>query len=193
VIEHPTTSDCDEVTGGNSSRARVRDMPPPVGFVGTAGAGTLPRMGQPVAVVLKNSPTPGVVRFETNRSITGMGHESFRTVADAVGPRPAAALARSLLATGHVERVHIFANIVTVDLLKGFNSDGLSDVVRDMYQYWKPGMEPPAFVEPVPEEGAAPAAVGEAPAAGASPYELRIPATLRERSAAALAKWQANH
>jgi hypothetical protein len=150
-------------------------------------------MGQPVAVVVTKSPTPGVVRLTANRTLTGSGHEVFRTAADAVGPRPAASLARSLLATGQVEKIHMFGNIVTVDLLKGFTADGLSDVVRDMYQYWKPGMEPPAFVEPVAEEGAAPAAAGEAPAAGASPYELRIPAILRERSAAALAKWQANH
>ncbi|MEO5899082.1 MAG: hypothetical protein ABIR68_02985 [Ilumatobacteraceae bacterium] len=149
-------------------------------------------MGQPVAVVMKHSPTPGVVRFEANRTLTGMGHETFRTAADAIGPRPAASLARTLLATGQVEKVHIFANIVTVDLLKGFTSDGLSDVVRDMYQYWKPGMEP-SYVELEPEAGAAPAAVGEAPAAGASPYEAKIPANLRERSAAALAKWRANH
>ena len=149
-------------------------------------------MGQPVAVVVKNSPTPGVVRFEANRNLTGMGHEQFRSAADAVGPRPAASVARSLLATGHVGKVHIFGNIITVDLLRGFTAEGLSEVVRDMYQYWKPGMEPPAFVEPVPEEGA-PAAAAETPAAGASVYEQRIPAILRDRSAAALTKWQATH
>jgi hypothetical protein len=152
-------------------------------------------MGQPVAVIVKHSPTPGMVRFEANRNLTGMGHETFRTAADAVGPRPAASLARTLLATGQVQQVHMFGNIVTVDLLKGFTADGLADVVRDMYQYWKPGMVPPAFVEPAPEEGAA-AATGAAPdavGAGGSAYEQRIPANLRERSAAALAKWQANH
>ncbi|MCU1501107.1 MAG: hypothetical protein JWM12_461 [Ilumatobacteraceae bacterium] len=150
-------------------------------------------MGQPVAVVVKQSPTPGLVRFEANRNLTGMGHETFRTAADAVGPRPAASLARTLLATGHVQRVHMFGNIITVDLLKGYTADGLADIVRDMYQYWKPGMVPPALVEPVAEEGGAPAAVGAAAPAGASAYEQLIPATLRDRSAAALAKWQANH
>ncbi len=151
-------------------------------------------MGQPVTVVVKHSPTPGMIRFEANRTLTGMGHETFRTAADAVGPRPAAALARTLLATGQVEKVHMYGNVITVDLLKGFSADGLADVVRDMYQYWKPGMVPPAFTEPAPEEGAA--AIGAAPADGgaaASPYEQLIPANLRERSASALAKWQANH
>jgi hypothetical protein len=153
-------------------------------------------MGQPVAVVVKPSVTPGVVRLEANRSLTGMGHEEFRSEADAVGPRSAASLARQLLATGQVEKVHIFGNIVTVDLLRGFTADGLSDVVRDMYQYWKPGMVP-KYEEPAAEAGGdgATAAVagGDTAPAGASAYEQRIPPMLRERSAAALARWQANH
>ncbi|MDQ1372812.1 MAG: hypothetical protein QOJ09_150, partial [Actinomycetota bacterium] len=32
-------------------------------------------MGQPVAVVEKPMSEPNVVRFELNRSLTGMGHE----------------------------------------------------------------------------------------------------------------------
>ena len=151
-------------------------------------------MGQPVAVVVKPSSTPGVVRFEANRNLTGMGHEEFATAADAVGPRPAASLARQLLATGHVDKVHIYGNIVTVELLRGFTPDGLSDVVRDMYQYWKPGMEP-SYEEPVAEAAAVSADGGAAAAGGGgqSPYELRVPAILRDRSAAALAKWRANN
>ena len=42
-------------------------------------------------------------------------------------------------------------HIVTVDVSKGHTADGLSDVVRNMYQYWKPGMEmptPPRVVAP---------------------------------------------
>ena len=152
-------------------------------------------MGQPVAVVVKPSSTPGVVRLEANRNLTGMGHEEFRTAATPSGPRPAASLARQLLATGHVDKVHMFGNIVTVDLLRGFTVDGLSDVVRDMYQYWKPGMEP-SYEEPLAEAapaGGAAAASDGGGGGGASPYEQRVPAILRDRSAAALAKWQANH
>ncbi len=155
----------------------------------------LPLMGQPVAVIVTPSSTPGVVRFEANRNLTGMGHEMFRSADDAIGPRPAASLARQLLATGQVDSVHVFGNIVTVDLLKGFTADGLSDVVRDMYQYWKPGMEPQVFDAPAAEVAPA-AAVGsgaEAPAGGNARYEQLIPAVLRDRSAAALAKWKATH
>ncbi|MFT3853123.1 MAG: hypothetical protein QM733_10345 [Ilumatobacteraceae bacterium] len=155
-------------------------------------------MGQPVAVVVKPSSTPGVLRFEANRNLTGMGHEEFASAADAIGPRPAASLARQLLATGHVDKVHIFGNIVTVELARGFTGDDLPDVVRDMYQYWKPGMEP-SYEEPTAEPaagssgGAAPAGAGADGGAGVSAYEQMIPVHLRERSAAALAKWRANH
>ncbi|MEO5723846.1 MAG: hypothetical protein ABIQ39_11550, partial [Ilumatobacteraceae bacterium] len=61
----------------------------------------------------------------------------------------------------------------------------------------------PAFVEPTPEATPAVAAGGDAAAdpdavgsgAGgvASAYESKIPAHLRDRSTAALAKWKANH
>ena len=85
------------------------------------------------------------MRFELNRALTGMGHEHFRSAADAFGPRPAAELARRLFATGQAAAVHVYSNIVTVDLAKGATSDGLADVVRHLYQYWKPGMAPPTF------------------------------------------------
>ena len=35
-------------------------------------------MGEPVAVIEKPSTNHGMVRFETNRSFTGMGHERYR-------------------------------------------------------------------------------------------------------------------
>ena len=151
-------------------------------------------MGQQVSVIERPSPRPGVLRFETNRSLTGMGHERFTSMADAVGPRPAASLARQLLSTGKVDSVYIYGNIVSVDITKGSTGDGLSDVVRDMYQYWKPGMEMPTF--DAPAEEAAPAATsGDDAASGAveSPYTKLVPQNLRERSSAALAKWQAGH
>ena len=147
-------------------------------------------MGQQVAVTERPSPRPGVMRFETNRSLTGMGHERFTSMADAVGPRPAAALARQLLSTGKVDSVYIYGNIVTVDVSRGSTVDGLGDVVRDMYQYWKPGVEIPTFDAPAPEE--APAVTdGDAGGVVESAYTRLVPQSLRERSAAALAKAQA--
>jgi len=151
-------------------------------------------MGQLVAVTEKPSPRPGVIRFETNRSLTGMGHERFTSMADAVGSRPAAALARQLLSTGKVDSVYVYGNIVTVDVSKGYNADGLGDVVRDMYQYWKPGVEIPTFDAPAPEPEPAAAAGGDAGSGASaveSAYTRLVPQSLRERSAAALAKAQA--
>ena len=149
-------------------------------------------MGQQVAVTERPSPRAGVLRFETNRSLTGMGHEHFKSMSDAVGPRPAAALARQLLSTGKVDSVYIYGNIISVDISKGFDADGLGDVVRNMYQYWKPGVEMPTFDAPAPEAAPAAAAGGDSGAAVESAYDKLVPQSLRERSAAALAKWQAS-
>ena len=48
-------------------------------------------MGQMVGVVERKSTTPGVVRFELNRSLSGMGHERFGSVVEAIGSKPSAA------------------------------------------------------------------------------------------------------
>ena len=151
-------------------------------------------MGQMVGVVERKSTTPGVVRFELNRSLSGMGHERFGSVVDAIGSKPSAALARQLFATGKVESVHVYGNIVTVDVAKGYDSSGLADIVREMYRYWKPGVEPPVFEdEPAEEAGAAPSgdAGGEGGGAQPSALEKLVPAHLLERSRAALARWNA--
>lgn len=149
-------------------------------------------MGQLVGVVEKSSTTPGVVRFELNRSLSGMGHERFVSADDAIGTKPSPALARLLFATGKVTGVHVYGNIVTVDLAKGFDSSGLGDIVREMYQYWKPGVEPPAFEDLQPEEpAAAPADDGGDGDSELSEAAKRVPPHLLERSRAARAKWKA--
>ena len=150
-------------------------------------------MGQLVGVVEKPSTTPGVVRFELNRSLSGMGHERFASPADAAGPTPSAMLARLLFATGQVAQVHVYGNIVTVDLAKGFDSAGLADIVREMYRYWKPGVEPPSFEDLQPEEPAPAATDGGGGGGDAELSEAakRVPAHLLERSRAARERWKA--
>jgi hypothetical protein len=163
-------------------------------------------MGQPVAVVEKPSTSPGIVRFEANRTLTGMGHERFASAGDAIGPRPAAELARRLFATGKVAGVHIYANMITVDLAGDHtgtsDTGGLLDVVRDLHKYWMPGMEPPAFEDAAEEEpngdaSATDAAAGaEAAGSGAGGAELseaakRVPSDLLERSRLARERWKA--
>lgn len=151
-------------------------------------------MGQQVGVVEKISSIPGVLRFEANRNLTGMGHERFTSVRDAVGPRPAAELARRLLSTGQVAGVHVYGNVITVDIEKGFSANGLADIVRNLYQYWKPGMTPPSIEDLTPPaEVAASAGPAGEPGAAVSAATSRVPAELLERSRAALAKWKATH
>lgn len=152
-------------------------------------------MGQMVTVIEKPSTLPGVVRFEANRTLTGQGHERFTAAAQAVGPRPAAELARRLFATGRVDGVSLFSNMITIDLKRGSQADGMGDIIHELYRYWKPGMEPTVFVEEAPADtgGAAAAGGGDAAAGGGSEYERLVPALLIERSSAALAKWKASH
>jgi hypothetical protein len=149
-------------------------------------------MGQLVGVVEKQSATPGVVRFELNRSLSGMGHERFSSLRDAFGPSPSATLARLLFGTGKVAGVHVYGNIVTVDIEKGYDSSGLADIVREMYRYWKPGVEPPSFEDLQPDE---PATVtsGDTGDGGAvlSEAAKRVPSHLLERSRAARVRWEA--
>ena len=156
-------------------------------------------MGQQIAVVERPSTHPGVIRFEANRTLTGMGHEVFRSAADAIGPRPAAVLARTLLSSGKVTAVHMYSNMITVDLAvsesgRPSDSAGLGDMVRDLYQYWKPGMEMPVFADPVADPDAAPAAAAPAGASGPeAAYLSLVPAVLVDRSRAAMAKWKSEH
>lgn len=130
-----------------------------------------------------------MVRFEANRSFTGQGHERFSSVDQAKGSRPAAVVAQRMFATGKVSAVHVYGNVITVELSRGAGAQGLEQVVRDLYQYWKPGMEPPAFEDLVVEEEAsavAPTASGDGPAL--SEAAKRVPAHLFERSRAARAR-----
>jgi hypothetical protein len=132
-----------------------------------------------------------MVRFELNRTLSGQGHERFSSLQEARGDRPSAVLARRLFDTGRVAAVHVFSNIVTVDLAKGFDSTGLAAIVGDLYQYWLPGVEPPTFDDLQPEESASsPAASGEG-GDELSEAAKRVPAELLERSRAARERWAA--
>ncbi len=150
-------------------------------------------MGQPVAVVEKQSATPGIVRFELNRSVTGQGHDHYASRDEAVGSRPSTELARRLFDTGKVAGVHMFSNIVTVDLRKGFSTDGLRHIVEDLYLYYYEGFVPPVLEMPAgeaPSGDATGAPVGGGGATDAAPS--RVPADLLERSRLAKEKWMAS-
>lgn len=151
-------------------------------------------MGQPVAVEQKVGGTSAIIRFETNRSLTGSGHERFTSAAEAKGPRPAAVVARRLFDSGQVAWVHVYGNIITVQLATGASQSGLDAIVRDLYQYWKPGMTPPSIEDllaEVPAEATASAATSSDAGSGAP--DSPIPGWLIERSRIGRERWVANN
>jgi hypothetical protein len=113
-------------------------------------------MGQPVTVIEKPSTRPGVIRYETNRTLTGMGHEYFRSAADVHGTTPPARLAQRLLERGGIDLVHMNGNVVTVHLSDGSAPTGIKALIEDLYTYYRDGVEPEIPGGPVIPEGAAP-------------------------------------
>ena len=154
-------------------------------------------MGQPVAVTERPSSTRGQLRFELNRSLTGMGHEYYSSRDETAGDRPADVLARRLFETGQVDSVHVYSNIVTVALARHGDPTPLTEVVRTLYRYWQPGMQPPAFEDLVaPEEqpsggGGVEVAAGGDQGSAVSAAAQRVPAHLLERARAARERWKA--
>ncbi len=152
-------------------------------------------MGQQVAITTLPS-RPGELRFEANRNFTGMGHERFRAGEEIVGTKPSALVARKLIGTGNVDGVHVYGNIINIQLARGVSGDGLVDVVRDMYQYWIPGRELPTFDDTAAGDAGGsrrPPRRPTALAAGSPAPTSSVPESLRQRSASALARWKANH
>lgn len=98
-------------------------------------------MGQPVTVLEKPSVVPGVVRFETNRPLAGMGTLVFRSADDAVADRPVDLVARTLFESGGVESVTIGANVVTVKLRLGATPAGLRERLEELFIHYREGVE----------------------------------------------------
>jgi len=125
-------------------------------------------MGQLITVTRKPTSKAGVVVFDLNRSLTGMGHERYRSP-EVTGHRPVDELARRLFATGAVRAVHVYSNVVTVQLSEpagsggktepagsggktepagsggktqpGSVGEGLDEVIRDLFTYYREGVE----------------------------------------------------
>lgn len=99
-------------------------------------------MGQPINVVEKPSRTPGIARFEINRSLTGMGHERYASADAIVDNRAVDELARRLFASGGVTWVHVNSSVITVALADGWAGGQLLDVIRGLYIYYPPADDP---------------------------------------------------
>jgi hypothetical protein len=108
-------------------------------------------MGQPVSVIEKPSSQSGVVRFEINRTLTGMGHERYRAGDKVDGDRPPDELARRLFERGGIEGIHINSNVITVHLARDAETTGITDIIRDLYTFYRPGVR-----VPMPEDFASP-------------------------------------
>ena len=98
-------------------------------------------MGQPVSVIEKPTGRAGVLRFETNRSLTGMGHERYRAGTAVEGNRPPDVLARRLFERGGVATVHIYGGLITIELAEPAVS-GHTEIIEDLYTYYRPGGDP---------------------------------------------------
>ena len=102
----------------------------------------LRRMGQLIIVTEKPSARHGVVRFETNRALTGMAHERYRSIDDTFGTRPPDVLAKALFEHGGVQSVSVHGNIVTVELRPGAGTAGMAVLIEDLFIHYKPGVTP---------------------------------------------------
>ena len=95
-------------------------------------------MGQPVTFLRTTAPRPGLVRFELNRSITGMGHERYRSGEEILGDRACDVLAKRLFEVDGVDAIHMYSHMLTVELDERGPS-GIEDVIRELYTYYVPG------------------------------------------------------
>ncbi len=128
-------------------------------------------MGEIVEVVERASSRPGIVRFETNRVLSGTGHDRFVAGQPIEGDRPVDELARRMFERGGIAAIHINGGMVTVDLAKGYTSDGLADVIRGLYTFYEPSAD--ARPDAVLAEAAV-AAAPDADAAAGAPVLQKI-------------------
>ena len=111
-------------------------------------------MGQPITVVEKPSSRTGVVRYETNRALTGMGHERYQAGDEILGAAPADELARRLFDRGGITGVHVNGNVVTVELAEAeAEAEGIDQVIASLYLYWVEGVEVPSDDELMGTDG----------------------------------------
>jgi len=85
------------------------------------------------------------VRFEINRSITGMGHERYGAAPGPEMDRPCDEVARRLFDHTGGEYVHINSNVITVNMSFGGDDSALSETIESLFTYYRPGVEIPSF------------------------------------------------
>ena len=98
-------------------------------------------MGQIVNVVERPSARRGIVRFDTNRALAGMGAERYVAGQAIEADRPVDELARRILARGGVASVYITGGTITVDLEKGHDAQGISEIIQGLYAFYVDGVD----------------------------------------------------
>jgi hypothetical protein len=71
-----------------------------------------------------------------------MSHIRYDADRPIIGDRPPDELARRLFAHGGVESVHVFSNVVTVQLARGSSGDGIKELIEGLYTYYREGVTP---------------------------------------------------
>ena len=135
-------------------------------------------MGQPITVVATpSSVNPAILRLETNRPLSGMGHERYLEPPGELLQRPVDEVARRLFAVGGVRRIHINGSVITVTLGGGQTGAALADVVRELFLHY--GETPTDTIAvPLDEADATPeglADTADAPAAQESADDAPAP------------------
>jgi hypothetical protein len=100
-------------------------------------------MGQPITVLQQPSSRLGIVRYEINRVLTGMGHEIYRSAPSSGARRPPDELARRLFERGGIRTVHVNGSVITIELADP-STDGIPQIIESLYTYYVPGVEPPS-------------------------------------------------
>lgn len=99
-------------------------------------------MGQPITAIQTKSSRPGTVRFEINRTITGMGHARFEADQVIEDDRPVDRLAKALFAADPaVKAIHVYANVITIELSRDVDASVLHEAIEKLYTYYLPGVE----------------------------------------------------
>ena len=109
---------------------------------GGCGGNVTGAMGMLITVTEKNSARHGVVRFETNRAITGMAHERYRSDDPVIGTRPPDELTRRLFAHGGAATIHVHGNQILVELAPGGSTEGMAQIITDLFTFYTPGVVP---------------------------------------------------
>ena len=99
-------------------------------------------MGQPITVTRKPTTRKGTIRFEANRSLTGMGHERYSSLDEAAGNRPPDEVAKRFFQHPGVQGVHIYGNQITVNVAGDAKVDALAPEIERLFIYYGEGVEP---------------------------------------------------